>query len=108
MDIGETLVTSLEKLKKLGDKNNEQLPDIQKYVQDEISALLDAEAPIRENWMKMVHNLASSFPGLDAELSGSAVEGAMMARIFQVDKDCELVRCYAQLFRYSTRTQSLA
>ena len=90
-DIDETLAISLEKLKKLGDRNNEQLPNVEKYVEDEISALLDAEAPFREAFMTLFQNVRdhSTMRGL-LELSGSVVEGAMMARIFQVNKDSEV------------------
>ena len=90
MDIGETLTTSLEKLRKLGDGNNEQLPNIEKYVTDEISALLDAEVPLREYFMKVNKYLLFNISGLDWEFSGSVVEGAMMARTFQVNKDLEV------------------
>ena len=88
------LATSLEKLKILRDGDNKELPNIETYVSNEISALLDAEAPIREYWSNRLGNLVPLVLGRVApheinktELSGSVVEGAMTARIFQVDKD---------------------
>ena len=92
MDIDETLAISLEKMKKLGDVNNEQLPNtcIEKYVADKISALLDAEAPISEAWMTYVQNFEDQTRDGVIELSGSVVEGAMMARIFQPNKNLEV------------------
>ena len=89
MDIDDTLALSLEKLKKLrGGRNNEQLPNIERYVRDEISTLLDAEATIREHYYKTVEVLVGS--GMPYELSGSVVEGAMTARLFQVNKDYDM------------------
>ena len=93
MDIGETLAIRLEKLKKIENGDNELLPNIEKYVQGEISALLDTEAPIRELFTVLFghyNSFLSSGPGGVVELSGSVVEGATTARIFQVDKDLEL------------------
>ena len=91
MDKAETLdlqlTMILEKLKKLRDGNSEQLPSLEKYVQSEICALMDAEAPFRLQLMidmevnkairdeKIVDNMV--------QCSGSLVEGAMMARLFQ-------------------------
>ena len=102
-DIDKTLALSLEKLKKLGeDGSNEQSPNIERYVRDEISSMLDAEAPLREYFIKTFEALDAEAPlreysiktfevqAREIELSGSVVEGAMTARIFQVDKDLEL------------------
>ena len=83
MDIDETLATSLEKLKKLAEGIDAQLP-IKRYVQNEISALLDVEAPLKEFFIKTFKTFGK------CELSGSVVEGAMTARIFQVNKDLEI------------------
>ena len=96
MDIDETLAISLEKLKKLRD--NKEQPDMEKYVKDNISAILDAEAPIREffiNAFGAAEAYAASRLGAHnicryTELSGSMVEGATTAPIFQVDKDLEV------------------
>ena len=95
MDIDETLAISLEKLKKLRD--NKEQPNMEKYVKDNISAILDAEAPIREYWINLFGGAeahAASWLGAPNicpfELSGSVVEGATTARIFQVDKDLEI------------------
>ena len=48
MDNTETLDLQLKKvlenLRKLGEGDNEQLPSLEKYVEDKISALMDAEA----------------------------------------------------------------
>ena len=89
MDILETVDTIFEKLKKIGGENNEQLPSLEKYVEEEMSALLDAEAPIRENFEK-VFNFMTFEGTMGLQLSGSAAEGAMMARLFQESKDLEL------------------
>ena len=87
MDNTETLdvqlATILENLKKLGE-NNEQLPSLEKWVQDQICALLDAEAPIKEFFRK----LCTLYWPEGMELSGSTVEGAMLARCFQRNEDC--------------------
>ena len=97
-----TLAISLEKLKKLGDGDNKELPNMEEYVNNKISALLDAEAPIREYYIKLfgtgeAHLVSRQgrLAGLQinrnfCELSGSLVEGATTARIFQVDKDLEV------------------
>ena len=95
-----TLAISLEKLKKLRDGDSEELPNMEKYVKDKISALLDAEAPIREVFIKSLRAteayMARIAPHVNrnlvdsVELSGSVVEGATTARIFQVDKDLEI------------------
>ena len=78
------LAMILGNLKKLGDTNSEQLPSLEKRVQDQICALLDAEAPVREGWRK----LCKLFWWDQAtELSGSAVKGAMIARCFQQNED---------------------
>ena len=62
MDNAETLDEQLtmicEKLTEFGDGNNEQLPGLDKYVQDEICALIDVDAPLRE---LVMNNIASSF-----------------------------------------------
>ena len=95
MDKSETLAVQLkmifEYLQKLGDGNNEQLPGLEKYVQGEICALLDAEASLGEHFMK-VH--MASVPEEKREMcdklvqySGSIVEGAMMARCFQLKEN---------------------
>ena len=92
MDILETLKISLEKLKKLEDEDSEQIPCLDKYVQSEILALLDAEEPFREILME---NLQLGVPA-DAvidnvmQFSGSLVEGAMCARFFQENTDLEI------------------
>ena len=83
MDTVDNLDIILEKLKKLGDGDNEQAT-LEKYVQDEICALLDAESSIGENIMKMC-NVALATQ--DVQYSGSMVEGATMARCFQRKKD---------------------
>ena len=87
--LGVHFLTILEKLKKLGDVNNEQLTsnsNVEKYVQDEICALLDAEAPISEYFIKYFEVFNRTFVHFDPtlQLSGSTVEGAMMARCFQI------------------------
>ena len=91
----------LEKLKKLGDENNEQLlsnSNIEKYVQDEICALLDAETPIREWCMKRDKTSTTKeyelvLDNINAmnhmHYSGSVLEGAMMARCFQNNENWE-------------------
>ena len=48
-------------------------------VQNEISELVDVDNLIREKWMKYFNNLEP-----EEHLSGSTIEGAMMARLFQV------------------------
>ena len=83
MDIQETLDMTLEKLKKLGDENNEQIPSLEKYVEGEICALLDAESSIGKNLI----NITDVAIEADVEQSGSIVEGATMARIFQNKED---------------------
>ena len=85
-----TLAISLEKLKKLGDRDNKELPNMEKYVKDEISALLDAEAPIKEFFIKTYSTARAYINSILLELSGSVVEGATTARLFQVDKDLEI------------------
>ena len=102
MDIEETLAISLEKLRKLGNEKSEQLHNTEKYIQDEISALLDAEVPLREVFMKTIQSrpilTGTLLPNLTVsgdrnhaiQLSGSVVEGAMTARMFQVNKDLEV------------------
>ena len=97
MDIDETLAISLEKLKKLRD--NKEQPNMEKCVKDNISAILDAEVPIREFWINLIRALEAYLSSRMSrrahgicrrELSGSVVEGATTARIFQVDKDYHL------------------
>ena len=72
----------LENLEKLGDGNNEKLPSIEKYVQDKICALLDVDTSIREIYRKMF-----TCDDEELKLSGSVVEGAMLARCFQTNED---------------------
>ena len=48
-------------------------------VQNEISELVDVDNLIRDKWMKYFNNLEP-----EEHLSGSTIEGAMMARLFQV------------------------
>ena len=84
------LTTIVENLKKLGDGNGEQLPSMEKYVQGEICALLDAEVPIREHWKHIFACAAARERNRNPQggnLSGSLVEGAMMARCFQKKED---------------------
>ena len=91
MDILETLKINLERLRKV-DEDSEQIPCLEKYVQGEILALLDAEEPFREVVMNILKR------GLPAEavinnfvqFSGSLVEGAMCARFFQENTDLEI------------------
>ena len=89
--LDEQLKTILEKLKKLGDANNEQVPSLEKIVQDEICALIDDEASFVEFFIKVKKSLV---PEEDREqrdkvekYSGSLVEGAIMARCFQKKED---------------------
>ena len=81
----------LEKLKKLGDGNNEQVPSLEKYVQDEICALMNDEASFIEFFIKLEKFLLSEedhfLLGKIQQYSGSLVEGAMMARCFQNKED---------------------
>ena len=87
MDIGETLRITSENLKKLG--NNEQLPCIEKYVEDEICALMDAEADIGECFSNFCNHIIPDEMSeeidqlVQFQFSGSVVEGAIMARRFQ-------------------------
>ena len=88
MDKAETLdtqlTTILEKLKKLGDGKSEQPQSLEKYVQGQIIALLDAEASIGESINKIYKNKCRDKDYDEiVQLSGSCVEGAMMARCFQ-------------------------
>ena len=89
--LDEQLQMILEKLEKLGDGTNEQVPSLEKYVQDEICALMDDEAAFKEMFIK---EEKSTFPEGNHKLwdkihqySGSVVEGAMMARCFQNKED---------------------
>ena len=89
--LGVHFMRTLEKLKELGDENNEQFPSnssIEKYVQYEICALLDAEDSLGEFFMKtmkfgMPEEMHDEYDRL-VQFSGSLVEGAMMARCFQL------------------------
>ena len=71
------LAKTLEKLK----------PGTQKYVQDQISALLDVDNSIREHLSSMRRSIAHNLTYTNSVWSGSAVEGAMMARCFQKNED---------------------
>ena len=89
--LDDQLKVILETLKKLGDGDNEQVPSLEKYVQDEICALMDDEASFREIF---INSEISLVPAEDRKLhnrleqySGSVVEGAMMARCFQNKED---------------------
>ena len=89
--LDEQLKMILEKLKKLGDGNNEQVPSLEKYLQDEICALMDDEASFRALFIKVEKSIV---PEEDRkqndkteQYSGSVVEGAMMARCFQNKED---------------------
>ena len=77
--------------KKLQDdleKRASQLPSLEQYVTDEVSALLDAESSIGENLMKPYDQLWKSMKDDDnLQYSGSMVEGATLARCFQRKKD---------------------
>ena len=77
------LTTVLENLKKLGDENNEQQPSLEKYIHGEISVLLDAESSIQDHIIKNFPSDAKPFH----QLSGSVMEGALMARCFQQKED---------------------
>ena len=107
-----TLAVMLEKLKKLGDEDNKELPNIEKYVDNEIATLLDAEVPIRDYIIKAMGTVEAVMVRVLAphckikrifELSGSVVEGATTARIFQVNKELEieidLMYNYATIFQ---------
>ena len=91
MDKAETLDVQLrrilEKLKQLGDGTSEQLPSLEKYIQEQITALLDAEAEIGELYKKIfkffIPNELHDFDDKTVQYSGSMVEGAIMARCFQ-------------------------
>ena len=88
--LDEQLKTILEKLKKLGDGNNEQVPSLEKYVQDEICALMDDEASFVEFFVKVEkYLLPEEHRNLNdiVQYSGSLVEGAIMARCFQNKED---------------------
>ena len=92
MDNAETLnvqlTVILEKLKKLKAGNNEQLLSLEKYLQDEICALLDVDASIREYIIKIYKlGFGSERVERNHQFSGSLVEGAMMARCFQKNED---------------------
>ena len=82
VDIGKTLKMTL---KKLGDRK-EQLPCLETYVQNEISALVDAEDPIRESFMKRLDDIQQLDGKKGYHFSGSVVEGAMLARWFKNDE----------------------
>ena len=77
------LKTILENLNNIRDETNDQPPGLEQYVENEISALLDAEAPIREyfgNAFKLVlPEKAHEFVDKRIRMSGSVVEGAMLA-----------------------------
>ena len=77
------LTTVLENLKKLGDENNEQQPSLEKYIHGEISVLMDAEPSIQDHIIKNIPSDAKP----NHQLSGSVVEGALMARCFQQKED---------------------
>ena len=89
MDISKTLDVQLhirmiiEKLKKLGDGDNEQRPSLEKYVQDRICALEDADRSVREHYRKMFAFTKHPESSENRICSGSMVEGAMTARCFQ-------------------------
>ena len=90
MDNAETLDMILEKLKRLRDVNNEQLPSLEKYVQGEIDALLDTEAAVAELVQKIFKiAIPEEMPEAHDEVQfcGSMVEGAYMARCFQKNEE---------------------
>ena len=96
VQLGVYFMRILEKLKKLGDENHEQLTsksNIEKYVQDEIFALLDAEASFREVFISFMEVALSDVETLGVphgrtyQFSGSVVEGAIMARCFHKKED---------------------
>ena len=65
-------------------------PSTEKYVQDQICALPDVDSSVRESFVemvKLVNNRYSDQVLRDLLLSGSVVEGAMMARCFQNNED---------------------
>ena len=90
MQLGVYFMRILEKLKKLGYENNGQLPSIiEKYVQDEIHALLVAETQYREfimngdKYSTTAEFFCDLFDNAKIHHSGSMIEGASTARCFQ-------------------------
>ena len=90
--LGVQCINILEKLKKLADENSELLlskSSVEKYVENEICTLLDAEASIGENITLKYYKDIDVIERV--KFSGSAVEGAMMARCFQKKEDWQEV-----------------